>query len=199
MIFKETEKILFPKVRMNRSLRILIIVNSGMMFVLGMFAPFYALFVQKIMGGSAAIAGLSWGLFAITTGLLTLFFTRWKLNMKEPELLIALGYVIRGVVFLSYAFMHDIAQLLFTQLLWGLAAAIGTPAFDAVYSEHTDKDGALSEWGKWEGVSSVTAGFAAITGGFLIQNFGYQTIFVIMAISSFFLAGYVWRLPREVL
>ncbi len=170
-----------------------------MIFVLGMFSPFYALYVQKIMGGNALIAGLAWGLFAITTGLLTLFFTRWKLNMKEPELLIALGYGIRGVVFLSYAFMYGIPQLLFTQLLWGLAAAIGVPAFDAVYSQHTDKDGALSEWGKWEGFASITAGLAAITGGFLIQGFGYEIIFMIMAFSSFFLAWYIWKLPRELL
>ncbi|OGD31884.1 hypothetical protein A3C91_00415, partial [Candidatus Azambacteria bacterium RIFCSPHIGHO2_02_FULL_52_12] len=144
-------------------------------------------------------AGLSWGLFAITTGLLTLFFTRWGLKMNEPELLIALGYLIRGMVFLSYAFMSSVTQLIFTQVIWGLAAAIGAPAFDAVYAEHTDKDGALSEWGRWEGIASITIGLAAIVGGIMIQSFGYQAIFIIMAFASFGLALYIWRLPREAL
>lgn len=198
MIFREIVKLVFPKTHLNNSLRILIMVNAGMMFVLGMFAPFYALFVQRI-GGSTAFAGLSWGVFAITTGLLTLFFTRWGLKMREPELLIALGYLIRGMVFLSYAFMTSITQLMFTQVVWGLAAAIGVPAFDAVYSEHTDKDGALNEWGQWEGIASIAIGFAAIVGGVLIESFGYQTIFIIMAFASFALAAYIWRLPRTAL
>ena len=54
-------KVFFPQTRLNRSLRILIITNTGIVFVVGLFAPFYAVFIQNI-GGNIAFAGFSWAL-----------------------------------------------------------------------------------------------------------------------------------------
>jgi predicted MFS family arabinose efflux permease len=187
-----------PRKRFNKALRILITVNTAMVFVIGLLAPFYATFVQKI-GGSIAFAGFSWAVFSIVAGVLTLLFAKWQLKVKEQELLLALGYLIRGFVFLSYAFMGSIAQLIFTQILWGLGAALGTPAFDAVYSAHTSKEDSIFQWGQWEGVASIAAGLAAIIGGVLIQEVGFSFVFMGMAAISFLLGFYIWKLPREVL
>jgi predicted MFS family arabinose efflux permease len=191
-------KLILPSKRFNRSLRILIVVNTTMVFVLGLFAPFYAVFVQNL-GGNIAFAGFSWAIFAIVAGILTLLFGNWQLKVKEQELLLALGYLIRGAVFLSYAFMGSISQLIFTQILWGVGAALGTPAFDAVYSAHTSKEDSIVQWGQWEGIASIATGVAAIIGGILIQSIGYPYLFLGMAAMSFLLGIYIWRLPREVL
>ena len=169
-----------------------------MVFVVGLLAPFYAIFVQKI-GGNIAFAGFSWGIFSIVAGVLTLLFGKWQLKVKEQELLLALGYLIRGLVFLSYAFMGSIAQLFFTQILWGVGAALGTPAFDAVYSAHTNERDSIVQWGQWEGIAAVAAGLAAIIGGIFIQEVGYSTVFIGMSVICFLLGAYIWRLPREVL
>lgn len=169
-----------------------------MIFILGMFAPFYAVFIEKI-GGNIAFAGFSWALVSIVSGILILLFTNWQLRVKEQELLLAIGYIIRGFVFLSYALMANIPQLIFTQILWGIAVAIGTPAFDAVYSSHTSKENSIMQWGQWEGIAALSTGFAALIGGLLIQNFGYPIIFIVMAAISFLLGIYIWKLPREIL
>jgi predicted MFS family arabinose efflux permease len=198
MTLKELYHLVLPQTKLNQSLRILITVNTGMVFVIGMFAPFYAVFVQKL-GGNIAYAGLSWAILLIVTGTLILLFTNLEVKVKEQELLLALGYILRGLVFVSYAFMGSLTQLLFTQVLWGVAAAIGTPAFDAVYQSHTSPSEAISQWGGWEGISSIATGIAALFGGVLIQSFGYNSIFIAMATISFLLGLYVWRLPREML
>ena len=190
--------IILPSTQLNRSLRILITTNSILAFVVGLFAPFYAVFVEGL-GGNIAFAGLSWAIFSIVAGVLILLFSNWELKVKEQELLIALGYILRGGVFLSYAFMTSITQLIFTQIFWGVSAAIGVPAFDAVYADHTAKDSSIVQWGEWEGISSITGGIAALVGGIMIQSFGYQTVFLAMAITSLGLGIYIWRLPREVL
>ncbi len=187
-----------PSARLNRSLRILITTNSILVFIVGLFAPFYAVFVQNI-GGNIAFAGLSWAIFSIVAGVLILLFSNWSLKVREQELLIALGYILRAGVFLSYAVMTSIPQLIVTQIFWGVAAAIGTPAFDSVYASHTAKEDSIVEWGEWEGISSIMTGIAALTGGIIIQNFGYQAVFVAMAVISFVLGIYIWRLPRELL
>lgn len=169
-----------------------------MIFVMGLFVPFYAIFIQKL-GGDIAFAGFSWAVFSIVSGVLILLFTRWEVKVKEQELLMALGYLLRGIVFLSYACMASLSQLLLTQVLWGMAAAIGMPAFDALYQAHTTKEESIIQWGSWEGIASIAIGVAALVGGILIQLFGYPAVFVGMALMSFGLAFYVWRLPREVL
>jgi predicted MFS family arabinose efflux permease len=188
----------FPGARLNRSLRILIATNAIFVFILGLFAPFYAVFIIRI-GGSVALAGLSWAVFSIVAGCLIFLFSRWELKIKEQELLIALGYVLRGGVFLSYAFMADIAQLMVTQIFWGIATALSTPAFDSVYARHTTNEDSIVQWGDWEGVSAITTGVAALIGGLVIQGFGYQAVFIVMAVISFALGAYIWKLPRDIL
>ena len=195
---KKLFEVLFPHTKLNHSLRILIITNSMMVFILGLFAPFYAVFIRNI-GGSIAFAGFSWGVLLIVAGTLIFLFSNWELKVKEPELLIAFAHIIRGVVFLSYAFMGSMTQLIVTQVLWGIAIALSAPAFDSVYSAHTDKDGAISEWGGWEGIAAISSGTAALVGGLIIESFGYQPVFISMAAISVGLGIYIWRLPREVL
>ena len=195
---KKIYAFILPKTRLNRSLRVLITVNAILVFIMGLFAPFYAVFVQRI-GGNVAFAGLSWAVFSIVSGTFIFLFSNWQLKVKEPELLIALGYILRGGVFISYAFMASISQLMITQVFWGVAVALGTPAFDSVYANHTNKESSIVEWGRWEGIAAIVAGVAALTGGLIIQAFGYEVIFIAMAVISVGLGVYVWRLPRELL
>jgi len=189
---------LLPHRRLNRSLRILVAVNTVMVFIIGMLAPFYVVFVQEV-GGSIALAGSLWALFSIVAGILTILFGRWQLHVKEQELLLALGYIIRGVVFLSYAFVTTTTQLVFAQILLGLGAALGTPAFDSIYSGHTNDKDSIVQWGQWEGIAAIAAGLAAIVSGILIQTVGYPPVFIGMSVLSFLLGIYIWSLPREVL
>ena len=169
--------------KLNKNLKLLIFVNTVINFTVGMFAPFYAVFVAKI-GGGAALAGISWALFSVVSGILILLFSKWELQVKRQFILLAVGYIFRSAVFLSYAFMHSIPQLLITQVLWAIASAVGTPAFDALYTSSTSKETAIVEWADWEGVSAIATGIAALVGGLMIQTVGFKILFIIMAIIS---------------
>lgn len=198
MNLKQAFQLFLPHLKLNRSLRILIMTNTILVFVFGLFVPFYAIFIEN-MGGGIATAGFTWALFMIMAGSLTLLFSHWEIRVKEQELLLAIGYIIRGVAFLSYAFMASMSQLAVTQVLWAIGMALGTPAFDSLYANHTDKDGSIQQWGSWEGIAAISSGFAALIGGILIQQFGFQVVFLSMAIICFMLGAYVWLLPRETL
>jgi predicted MFS family arabinose efflux permease len=176
--------------KLNKNLRLLIFVNTVITFTVGMFAPFYAVFVVKI-GGGAALAGVSWALFSVVSGILILLLSKWELRIKRQHILLAIGYLIRSMVFLSYAFMNNIPQLLITQVLWGIASAIGTPAFDALYTSNTSKETAIVEWGDWEGVSAIATGVAALIGGLLIQSVGFKILFLLMSAISALLGIYL--------
>lgn len=195
---KQLFEFVFPHARLNRPLRVLILANAVLMFLVSLFAPFYAVFIASL-GGGIALAGFSWALYSIISGVLILLFANWELKIKEQELLIALGYVLRGGVFLSYAFMGTLTQLFITQVLWGIATALGTPAFDAVYASHTTTEDSIVQWGGWEGIASIMIGIGALVGGLVIQGFGYQVVFLAMAAISFGLGVYVWAQPRDLL
>jgi predicted MFS family arabinose efflux permease len=189
---------LFLPRRLNQSLRILLTVNTAMVFVVAMFTPFYAIFVQKI-NNNIAVVGFSWAVYPIVAGILTFLFSQWEMKVKEQELLLAVSYFIRSLVFLSYAFMGNIAQLIFTQVLWGVGSALGAPAFDATYTAHTSREGSIFEWGQWEGMSSIATGVAALISGVVIQSVGFTWLFSGMALILVVLGIYIWRLPRELL
>lgn len=187
-----------PSRKLNKSLRILVYVNTTMVFVVAMFSPFYAMYAQRI-NSNLAVVGFSWAVYPIVAGILTFLFSRWQMKVKEQELLLAVSYFIRGAVFLSYAFMGNIAQLIFTQVLWGVGSALGAPAFDATYSSHTSREGSIAEWGQAEGMASMAMGLAALTSGIIIQAVGYSWLFFAMSLVSILLGIYIWRLPRELL
>ncbi len=189
---------MLPHTRLNRSLRILIVTNSALVFLVSLFAPFYAIYIVNL-GGDIAMAGFSWALYMMVTGVLIFLFANWELKIKEPELLVALGYVLRAVVFLSYAFMGSIMQLLITQILWGIASAISAPAFDSVYAAHTTSEDSIAQWSGLEGIMAIMTGLGALLGGLVIEGFGYHTVFASMAVISLSLGIYVWMLPSEVL
>lgn len=196
-LFKLTGAI-FPPRKLNKSLRVLVSVNTMMVFIVAMFAPFYAVFVQKI-NGNIAVVGFSWAVYPIVAGILTFLFSQWQMKVKEQELLLAVSYFIRGAVFLSYAFMGSIAQLIFTQVLWGVGSALGTPAFDAMYGAHTSRESSIAEWGQWEGMQYIATGVAALLSGIIIQMVGYAALFGAMAVTSVMLGIYIWQLPRDLL
>ncbi len=187
-----------PARKLNKSLRILVMVNTTMVFVVAMFSPFYAMYAQKINANIAAV-GFSWAVYPIVAGILTFLFSQWQMKVKEQELLLAVSYFIRGAVFLSYAFMGSFAQLIFTQILWGIGSALGAPAFDATYSSHTSRESSIAEWGQAEGMASMAMGLAALASGIIIQSVGYTLLFFFMSAVSICLGIFIWRLPREVL
>jgi len=193
---KETDLIM--KRLFNRAIRILLVTNSFILIAGAMLGPIYALFVGKI-GGDLLDASYAFGIFALAAGVTTLFSGKYSDKMKENELIVMFGYGIMGVGFLSYIFVDSILSLFVVQVVIGLGEAIYAPAFDAIYSKHLDGHKSGKTWGAWEAVNYFTTAFGAITGGLLVTFFGFNIMFVIMALLCFVSAVYIFRLPRRVL
>lgn len=121
-----------------KPLKILLGINS--IFVLGasMFPPLFALFVEELKGG-AFVAGSIWATFAIVTGILILIFSRFGDQIKEKEYLVAGGYLLRIIAWIGYFFASSLWHLYILQLILAMGEASGTPAFNAIYSEHLNK------------------------------------------------------------
>lgn len=186
------------KIFFNRPLKILLTTNALILFAAAMIGPIYALFVQEI-GGDLLDASLAGGVFALAAGLTTLISGRFSDKMKENELVMVLGYLIIGIGFFLYLFVNSMWFLLVIQILIGFGEAIYSPAFDALYSKHLNKEKSGFQWGAWESINYFTMAISAILGGYLVTEFGFKILFIIMSFLCLGSAVYIYLLPRKVL
>ena len=171
---------MFNNILSNKSLRILIGINSIFILAANMFPPLFALFVQKI-GGGLFEAGSIWAVFAIFTGFLMLLITRFGDRVFEKEYLVAGGYICRMLGWLGYFFASSLWHLYLLQLVLALGEALGTPAFNAIYSEHLDKGKYIRQWGACGSLSLIVMGIAAFLGGSIASMVGFRILFLLMS------------------
>ncbi len=164
---------------MKRELRTLLVASSLFMLAGGLFGPIYAIFVEEI-GGSLLDAGIAYSAFAIASGILIFFISRWEDHIKHQEKLVVVGYILSCTGFLGYLFIRNPMELFLVQIIFGIGEAIGTPAYDGLYSRHLEKGKFISEWGMWESMSYIIIGVAAALGGFVASLYGFRTLFTLM-------------------
>jgi len=186
------------KLFFNKALRILLSTNALILISGAMLGPIYALFVEKV-GGDLMDASIAGGLFALAAGLTTLFSGKLSDKVKENELIIVIGYIIMGVGFLLYIAVNSILFLFIVQVISGLGNAVYAPAFDAVYSKHLDGHKSGTQWGAWESMNYFSTAIGAIIGGAIVTLFGFNTLFVVMALLCFGSGTFIYLLPRKVL
>jgi len=182
----------------NKALRILLFTNGLVLLAGAMLGPIYALYVERI-GGDLLDASLTGAFFALAAGITTLISGKFSDKIRENEFIVIFGYLIMGLGFFLYTIIGSITTLFLVQILIGFGEAIYSPAFDAVYSKHLDKNKSGREWGAWEGLNYFTAGIGAIIGGLIVTRFGFNTMFIIMSLLCLGSALYIYLLPRKVL
>jgi len=183
---------------LNKALRIMLSTNGLILLAGAMLGPIYALFVEEI-GGDLMDASIAGGIFALTAGITTFLSGKYSDKIKENELVIVFGYMVMGIGFLLYMIVNSILTLFLVEALLGFGEAIYAPVFDAVYSKHTDGRKSGKQWGAWESMDYFTAAVGTIIGGLVVTKFGFNAMFIIMAMLCFISALYIYKLPRRIL
>jgi len=182
----------------KKALRILLITDGLVLISGAMLGPIYAIYVD-IVGGDLMDASIAGGIFALVAGLTVLVSGKFSDHVNEPKYIVSLGYTIIGFGFLLYILVNSVWFLFIVQAIIGFGEAIYTPAFDALYSKHLDKNEEATEWGGWEAMRYFTASGGAVIGGLVAMNFGFSPLFVIMCLLCFISAIYIFFLPKRTL
>jgi MFS family permease len=188
----------YEKRTLNKALRLLIIISGIYMFAFGMFMPLYALFVER-MGGDIMLASNAWAVFYIVAGIMTFIIGNWESKMKETELGIAWSQLVAALAYLAFYLSDGPVTLYIAQIFLGIAAAFFWPAFHSVYGKHVNKLKSTEQWGWYDGLAFLLPALAAVAGGWLIQNYGFGMVFIIMIILSLMNAFLILILPRKIL
>lgn len=183
---------------LNRSLKVLLVINLIFCFGSTLLGPLYAVFIKEI-GGSILTIGWAFAVYMITVGAVAFLAGKLGDNIKEKEYLLGVGYLIRAVGFFLYIFVGNTLHLLLLQFFLGTGEAIANPAFKAIYSIHLTRDKESSQWGIWDMSYSIIVGLAAILGALIVNFFGFAALFYTMSGLSILSFIILMLQPRKLL
>ena len=177
-----------------------IILSAQMIAIgtMGLFGPIFAIYIERL-GGDILAAAFAVTIYSIVYGGLVILLGRVTDKMKESEYLIIAGFFLASLGYVGYIFAQNPFHIFILEIVFGVAQALNTPAFDALYQKHMDTSKPASEWGQWEGLYYITEGITAFVGGVIANYIGFFYLFIIMAAISLLTGIYLLLLPRKVL
>lgn len=183
---------------MNKSLKILLSVNSIFVLAVNLLGPLYALYIERL-GGSIAVVSGTWSVMLLTTTLVNFALIRYGDRIKEHEFFLIVGYILRAIAWIGFVFAHSLSAIILLQIIIGLGEAVGSTGFDAIMAEHLDKSSHIRDYAVWKTISSLLASFATLIGGVIVTFYGFGPMFYFMGTLALGCAIFVYLLPRKAL
>ncbi len=163
--------------------RILIISQSTLAIAMGIFMPFWIIFIQKFGNGIESF-GFAMGLMALAQSIASYFFGKYSDKFGRKIFLIIAGYATILIV-LSYTLINSLNQLYILQILDGIISAIDLTVGQAFLADITRKSTRGKDVGKYHAIVGIIASFAVMAGGVLAGRLGLKFLFYVTAIFMF--------------
>jgi MFS family permease len=189
---------------LNKQLKILLYSSNIWYLGEGMFGPLFAVFTNRIGGNVLDITGV-WAAYLIATGIFTVLVGKISDKLISKERLMTLGYALNAIFTFAYLFATSQSKLLFVQIGLGIASALATPTWNALYAEYENsgnrkKSGYI--WALADGQAEIVTGIGVLLGGLIVNFFSFNSLFLIMGVvqtvATFYVAQILnRRLVRE--
>ena len=163
----------------NNLLKSLFLFNGLFVFAGSLLGPLYAVYVLHLGDGVVSVSTSS-ALFVASTSVFIFLVSKFKDGESREEDLLRAGYILRSFVWFGYAFIHSIPQLFLLQIINGLGAALGSPAFDTLFAQHLEKNKHLKDYANYQLLTNIVTAIGTFTGGLFVAHFGFIPLFYIM-------------------
>lgn len=183
---------------MNKSLKILLAVNSIFVLAANLLGPLYAVYLEGL-GGSIAMVSGTWSVMLLTTTLVNFVLIRYGDRIIEHEYLLIVGFILRSLAWIGFVYAPSISAIILLQIVIGAGEAVGSTGFEALMAEHLDKSGHIRDYAVWKTISSVLAAIATLMGGLIATWYGFNPMFYFMGSVAFGCAIFTYLLPRRAL
>lgn len=173
---------------LNKTIRALIFYDFILLFGWGLVYPILSIFiVGNINGGNVRMAGISVGIYWITSSLVQIpagIFLDKKKGEGDDLALLAGGTFLTGVTpfFFGLAYLPwHIYLLLF---IYALGMGTAMPAWFGIFTRHIDKRREAQSWAVNQSFIGIGAGLAGICGGIIAGKFGFHPLFFLVGIAG---------------
>jgi len=174
---------------LSKQARILLYSSNAWSLAEGMIGPFFGVLTERI-GGNILDISWVWATYLIVTGVCNIFIGKISDGKVSKEKLMISGYALNALFTFGYIFVSSPAHLFFVQFGLGVATALATPTWDALYSQQEDRTRTGYMWGLAGGQAQLVTGIATVIGGLIVVHFSFTILFIIMGIIQSFAAIY---------
>jgi MFS family permease len=161
-----------------------VVIGSGF----GLVAPIFAIFItDNIPNGSLAVVGIAQTIYLITKSLGQIPVARIIDKIKgelDDYWVMFIGTIFISLVPIAYLFVGSVFSLYVVQFVYGLALAATYPTWMAIFTRHIDKHKEGFEWGVYLTLTDLSGALTAGLGGWLAEKYGFEPLFVLVAILS---------------
>ncbi|MDP4261321.1 MAG: MFS transporter [Bacteroidota bacterium] len=165
--------------KFSKTTKILLLGANIWYFGEGMLGPLFAVFTERI-GGDILDITWAWATYLLMTGVSYIVVGRLISGKKYKAKVMVAGYGLNALCTFGYLFVSTPLHLFFVQAGLGLAEAIGTPAWDALYAQSVEKHADTYAWGLAGGQSQIVTAFAIICGGLIAHYTSFNVLFIVM-------------------
>lgn len=180
---------------MNKKIKSLLFGGNLWYFAEGMFGPLLAVFTER-MGGDILDITSAWATYLLVTGFLTIYVGKISDKLDKAKIMI-FGYALNAFFTFSYLLVDSSLDLFIVQAGLGVAAALATPTWNALYAEYEDKKKEGLEWGLASGAANIVTGISIIIGGFVLKYTSFEVLFIIMGSIQIVATIYQMRILRK--
>ena len=168
---------------MSNASRLLILSSALWHLSEGLLGPLFAVFSERVGGDILDITG-AWAAYLIVSGLAYPLVGRLMNRSRWKFRIIVVGYALNTAFTFAYLLVDSTTTLLLVQVGLGLAEAISTPSWDALFArELPDRDDTFL-WGIASGHSQFVSGIAVAIGGLIAAYVSFAALFVTMGVLS---------------
>ena len=166
-------------IKLNRISRILLLGANLWYFGEGMLGPLFAVFSEKV-GGDILDITWAWAAYLVVTGVCYIVVGKLINGKPYQAKVMVFGYGLNAALTFCYTFVSNSWQLFIVQAGLGVAEAIGTPAWDALYAKNVDEEHDTFAWGLSSGQSQIVTGLAIFVGGMIAHYGSFNALFIVM-------------------
>lgn len=185
----------------NRVIRHLVISDFVLNFAFGLLAPIFAVFVLKnIEGGTLRTIGLATTFYWITRTATTVPLSRFmdRTDGERDEFyFVIVGSFIMSSLPLFYLFARFPWHIYAIQLVMGMANSMAIPAWRILFTGHIDRGRTGFDWSLEDIAIGLAVGASAYIGSFLADRFGFEIIFVLLAILGYLATILLMPISRD--
>jgi MFS family permease len=166
------------KTKLSIGTKVLLIGGGFWYFGEGMFGPLLAVFTEQV-GGDIFNVSWAWSVYLFVYGSLSIVIGYYA-DIFNKNLLMVVGYALNAVFTFAYLLVDNPTSLLLVQSGLGVAAALATPTWNALFDEWSNQNVDGFSWGLAEGVASIITAIAILVGGMVVYYSSFTTLFIVM-------------------
>ena len=168
----------------NGFIKIMILSDFTLFSAFGLIAPIFAIFsATTLAGGTIFKAALGSTVFLLVKSTLQIPISK-AIDKNHGEIddywTAVIGTYIIAIVPFLYFMINSISQLYIVQIIYGIGGALAFPGWIAMYTRHLDHGHEGFEWSLYNTTISVAVAITAAIGGYLVQDYGFRSIFLLV-------------------